>query len=323
MDTLKELKTIYELQEIKDDIIETEVLSHVEYKGKKFPIISFSIGSKDPAAPTLGLFGGVHGLERIGTHVVLSYLSSIMTQLKWDEELRESFKNYRLVSIPLINPAGMAYFKRANPRGVDLMRNAPTKANIENAMPLLSGQSYSKKIPWFRGDPNEMEIESRSVVEFVEKKLFQSQMSLSVDFHSGFGLKDRLWYPYGYTKSASIRQPEIDKLTNLFNETIPHHVYKIEPQCASYAIQGDLWDYLLDEHISRGQGIYLPWTLEMGSWSWVKKNPLQIFSAEGLFNPIKDHRYQRTMRRHFLLIDFLSKAVRNHKNWIGHESATI
>ena len=51
--------------------------------------------------------------------------------------------------------------------------------------------------------------------------------------------------------------------------------------------------------------MFLPWTLEMGSWAWVRKNPLQVFQALGFFNPIKPHRYARTMRRHARLVEFL------------------
>ena len=63
------------------------------------------------------------------------------------------------------------------------------------------------------------------------------------------------------------------------------------------------------------QNVFIPWTLEMGSWIWVRKNPLQIFKAEGFFNPVKAHRYDRTMRRHMRLIDFMFRAVRNYQSW--------
>lgn len=312
----KELETVQSLAKVKDDLIRTNVLDVVHYKNKEFPIISFSIGTQNKTAPVLGLFGGVHGLEKIGTHVVLSYLSSLFYQLKWDKDLRELFSKFRIVSIPLINPAGMAHFKRSNPRGVDLMRNAPIIKDVENTIPLVSGHTISSKLPWFRGTPGEMEKESHALVDFVQKEIFPSKVALSVDFHSGFGLVDRLWYPYGYTNNPSIMQPQIDSLINLFKNTIPYHVYQIEPQSASYGIYGDLWDYLFDEYLKHNpNGVYIPWTLEMGSWNWVKKNPLQLFNIEGLFNPMKDHRYNRTMRRHFLLIDFLAKASRNVVNW--------
>jgi hypothetical protein len=84
----------------------------------------------------------------------------------------------------------------------------------------------------------------------------------------------------------------------------------------AYTTHGDLWDYLLEKHFENNlSNLYIPWTLELGSWMWVKKNPLQIFSLMGLFNPVKQHRFNRIMRRHLLLLDFLKQMVRNSRSW--------
>jgi hypothetical protein len=53
----------------------------------------------------------------------------------------------------------------------------------------------------------------------------------------------------------------------------------------------------------------------MGSWLWVKKNPRQLFSRLGSFNPIKPHRLRRILRRHTALIDFLHRAVASRDPW--------
>jgi hypothetical protein len=53
----------------------------------------------------------------------------------------------------------------------------------------------------------------------------------------------------------------------------------------------------------------------MGSWIWIKKNPRQMFSALGIFNPVLPHRLQRTLRRHHALLDFLIRAAASHENW--------
>src|SRR6185295_12711058 len=63
----------------------------------------------------------------------------------------------------------------------------------------------------------------------------------------------------------------------------------VEPTARSYTIAGDLWDYLYDRAVERGRRL-LPLTLEMGSWAWVRKNPIQALTALGRFNPIKPHR---------------------------------
>ena len=34
------------------------------------------------------LIGGVHGLERIGTQVVMAWLSSFLARLAWDDSVR-------------------------------------------------------------------------------------------------------------------------------------------------------------------------------------------------------------------------------------------
>jgi len=68
-------------------------------------------------------------------------------------------------------------------------------------------------------------------------------------------------------------------------------------------------------------GLYLPLTLEMGSWLWVKKNPRHLFRYHSLFNPILPHRHQRILRRHFTLIEFLMSAVRSMPTWAPSTAA--
>ena len=199
IEKLQELKDIKSLiQSTDSEMVRCQELDHVVVEGEKLPIFSFEIGSQDPSSPVLGLFGGIHGLERVGTHVVISYLQSLLRQLKWDKDLKEQLKTSRIISIPLINPGGMAMHRRSNPNGVDLMRNAPVEAQDENKNSfLLSGHRYTNKLPWYRGKEGAaMEKEAAIVVDYVKEHMFEAQTSLSVDFHSGFGMVDRFWYPY-------------------------------------------------------------------------------------------------------------------------------
>jgi hypothetical protein len=312
---LPEIKSIRNLTHVADDdLVRFNELARVDLKNKSYPIISFEIGSKELDAPVLGLFGGVHGLERIGTHLVISYLQSLFKQMKWDDDLRELLKTSRIVSIPLINPGGMALHWRSNPNGVDLMRNAPVQAHGNNLPFMVSGQSYTNRLPWYRGDQTKMELESQTLVNYVEKYIYPAEMALTMDFHSGFGMVDRFWYPYAKTSDQFPNIREVQSLKDLIDETLPHHIYSIEPQSLSYTTHGDLWDHMYDNFRSdplNKNKLFIPWTLEMGSWNWVKKNPKQIFSALGLFNPMVDHRFDRTMRRHKSLIDLLFSATRN------------
>lgn len=316
MKDLPEQKKIRDLIHLADpELIRSTELARINIKNKSYPIISFQIGCPDPEAPVLGLFGGVHGLERVGTHVVLSYLQSLFTQIKWDDDLRDQLKTSRIVSIPLINPGGMASLSRSNPNGVDLMRNAPVESNGKNLPLLAGGHRISNKIPWYRGPEGApLEIESQTLINYVKKEIFSSVTALTVDFHSGFGMVDRFWYPYAKTTDQFPNIREVEALKDLIDETLNHHIYSIEPQSFSYTTHGDLWDYLYDEHQKdnmQNEKLFIPWTLEMGSWNWVKKNPKQLFSALGLFNPIISHRHSRTLRRHKPLIDFLFRASRN------------
>lgn len=320
------MKEIEEIQQIKELVrlhdsnwVRIEEIARVSFKNQSYPIHSFVIGSKNPTDPCLGLFGGVHGLEKVGTHVIIAWLNSLFKKLKWDRDLQKRLESSRIISIPLINPGGMAMHWRSNPNGVDLMRNSPVTADPEGLPFLLSGHNFSNKIPWYRGEPEKkMEVESQAVVDFVKKELFPSKCALSVDFHSGFGFVDRFWFPYAKTKNVFPKIKEVQALKDLLDETHPHHIYSIEPQSNQYTTHGDLWDYLFDMHNNDeelSKNIYIPWTLEMGSWNWVKKNPKQLLSPLGLFNPMVDHRYDRTMRRHKHLIDFLFTAIRNYPVW--------
>ncbi len=317
IEDLQELKDLKNLIQISDsNLVKTRELDSIIVDGKKFPILSFEIGTQDKSSPVLGLFGGVHGLERVGTHVVISYLQSLFGKLKWDSDLREQLRSSRIVAIPLINPAGMAMHRRSNPNGVDLMRNSPVEALDENKNSfLLSGHRISNKLPWYRGNEGApLEKESHTLIEYVKEQMFEAQTAISVDFHSGFGMIDRFWYPYAKCIGNFPNINEVLSLKDLLDDTLRHHIYKIEPQSHSYTTHGDLWDYIYDMHMEQNKDhekLFLPFTLEMGSWNWVRKNPRQIFSALGLFNPMIEHRFERTMRRHWPLIDFLFKATRN------------
>jgi hypothetical protein len=319
MKGLSELTRIEKLIENQGDLAQIKVLDTVKAFNKEFPIYGITIGTQDKTKPTFGLFGGVHGLEKIGTQCVTAYLESLFEQLRWDEDLRNRFKNVRLVSIPLVNPAGMYANTRSNPRGVDLMRNSPVEAP-DKPLFLVGGHRYSSKLPYFRGHANtEMEIESQALCDFVEEQMFESESALAVDVHSGFGVIDRLWYPFARSREPFPRQKEVESLGNLLSKSYPNHVYQIEPQSLTYTTHGDLWDHLFDKHYSIHGNVgplFIPWTLEMGSWMWVRKNPLQLFSAFGRFNPIKIHRYRRILRRHIPLFDFLVRAVKNYRTWI-------
>ena len=104
--------------------VDVRVAARLTAQGSTLPVYTVALGNPDaPAA--LGLFGGVHGLERIGSDVVITWLHSLAMRLPWDASLHALLERVRLVFMPIVNPGGMLRGTRANPQGVDLMRNAP------------------------------------------------------------------------------------------------------------------------------------------------------------------------------------------------------
>lgn len=296
-------------------LVRTEVLAYSEKNSQRMPIYKLSFGSTDPKAPVLGLVGGVHGLERIGSQVCLSLLHSFTELLLWDQGMQKALQNMRVFFIPILNPQGVYHKTRCNPRGVDLMRNAPVEA--ENPVRVLGGHRISSRLPWYRGQEGVLEIESLALIEGVKKEIFSSPLSIVVDFHSGFGWQDQIWFPYAKTAKPYPDLPIAHAFKELLDRTYPHHFYRVEPQARNYTTHGDLWDYLYDHYLEQRppQGVFLPLCLEMGSWMWVKKNPLQLFNVLGPYNPMKSHRQKRTLRRHNTFFEFLLRAALSPKAW--------
>jgi hypothetical protein len=311
---LRELETLLELLEPHARI---QVLTQVTARGSSLPVYSATLGTRDPAAPSLAFVGGVHGLERIGTQVVLAYLHTLSSRLSWDRVLADTLSRVRLVFVPLVNPGGMLLRMRSNPRGVDLMRNAPRGEGGRGTF-LLGGQRFSPRLPWYAGDAQECEPESRALFEVIEREVLCSDVSLAIDCHSGFGMLDRLWFPYARTRKPFPNLAEIVGLKRLLDLTLPHHVYRVEPQADAYTIEGDAWDYLYDRQRALAPSrVFVPLTLEMGSWAWVRKNPWQLWSLDGGFNPVLPHRIKRTLRRHLSLFDLLLHAIASHEAWVS------
>lgn len=282
--------------------------------GRSFRLYTACIGSDNPAAPAIGFFGGIHGLERIGTQLVLDYMRALVGRLEWDDLLLRQLESIRLVFMPIVNPGGMWQATRANPNGVDLMRNAPQDADAR--VPFLAGgQRVGAWLPWYRGRRGEpMEPEAAALLKLVEEELATRPLSIALDCHSGYGWADSIWFPYARTRKLMHHLPEMYALKSMFEGAHPHHGYKFEPQSHQYLLHGDLWDCAYDR--APVQNIFLPLTLELGSWLWIKKNPRQIFSRQGIFNPVMAHRTARVLRRHANLFDFLARAAFSSKRWL-------
>lgn len=316
MPGLPELRELERIIEFGQKHLEVKVACEVSAGNQHFPVYQLSMGNPDPGLPAIGFFGGIHGLERIGTQVLLSFLRGLLTRLAWDKSLHYLLQDVRLVFMPLMNPGGMWQSTRCNLNGVDLMRNAPIEA--EGKVPfLLGGQRISPQLPWFRGAAGaEMEIENQALCRVVQEELLSRRFSLAVDCHSGFGLRDRVWFPHAHSVHPIPNLADIIALEELFEESYPNHRYLFEPQSLHYRTHGDVWDYLYLQAQQNQSKTFLPLTLEMGSWLWVKKNPLQLFSRHGMFNPTAEHRLQRVLRSHTVWLYFLMRAAASHDNWM-------
>jgi hypothetical protein len=289
---------------------------------RQLPIYKVSYGSEDHRKPTLILVGGVHGLERIGTQVVKALLFSFNELVQWDAQIRKALEQIRVIFIPLVNPWGMALNRRSNAMGIDLMRNAPVEATGKT-FPLLSGHRIGASLPWYRGVANgPMELESSALIRDVLNEISEAEAAISLDVHSGFGFRDQLWFPYAKTLEPFGHLPEMMAIKRILDRTYPYHIYKVEPQALNYVTHGDLWDHIYDENLKINKKTYIPLCLEMGSWTWVRKNPSQLLLTGGIFDPILPHRRHRAYRRHHLLFDLLIRLLLNPGRWaaVGHQA---
>ncbi|MFT5788317.1 MAG: hypothetical protein ACI8SJ_000420 [Shewanella sp.] len=276
-------------------------LTEVTYKKVRYPVIAVELGSEDTDKPCVLFVGGVHGVERIGTQVILALLESLLVRLEWDSQLQHLLTEIRVAFVPIVNPIGLLNGTRCNGQHVDLMRNAPLDATTKVTF-LVGGQRVSSLLPWYRGK-NGMEQETLALIRYVESLQSNASSVISLDAHSGFGMSDHIWFPFASSQQPIKSLGQIYHLKQLYQASFPHHShYQFSPQSLIYRTHGDIWDYLATK---QHDTLLLPLTLEMGSWAWVKKNPRQIFNFAGLFNPQKQHRHVRTLRKHTVLMQFL------------------
>ncbi|WP_372781207.1 M14 family zinc carboxypeptidase [Litorivivens sp.] len=313
-----ELRHLNNLMMFSSPILRSRTLASVSLTPEEqLPVQALELGSESDDVPVLLFVGGVHGVERIGSQVVLAFLETLIQRLQWDHSLTGGLKHLRLVFVPILNPVGLIRQTRANGAGIDLLRNAPVDAPGKAAF-LVGGHRLGGWLPWYRGKSGAIEPEAKALFDLVMAETARSPCVLALDVHSGFGMYDRLWFPYARSREPVPRLAEFYALYQLMQRTYPHLDYVFEPQSRHYITHGDLWDWMALEAEASNR-LLLPLTLEMGSWRWVKKNPLQLRSLQGLFNPTKPHRLQRVLRRHVVLMEFLIRAARASDAWLPCE----
>ncbi len=312
---LQQLEAI--IQQDKQTHLRSKVLCRVSCEDDELPVYALTLGNSAHDIPCVTYVAGIHGLERIGTQVVIAFLEGLLERLKWDRVLAEILQRVRINILPLVNPVGMLNYTRANGRGVDLMRNAPVDSH-EKTIWLAGGHRISSRLPWYRGKASEvMQPEAKALCDFITHDVLPAPFSLVLDCHSGFGFRNQIWFPYARSRLEPIKHlKEVYYLRKLFMQTYPHQDYLFEPQSQHYLTHGDLWDFLYSQSLE-SSNVFLPLTLEMGSWRWIRKNPLQLRQLLGLYHPIKPHRLNRVLRSHLILMEFLLHATLSYENWLN------
>ena len=85
MPALPELRDLESIMEQGRGQLDVKVVCEVNVQGRPFPVYQLTLGNPDPNIPAIGFFGGVHGLERIGTQVLLHFLRGLLNRLQWDK----------------------------------------------------------------------------------------------------------------------------------------------------------------------------------------------------------------------------------------------
>jgi hypothetical protein len=86
--------------------------ANIQHDAIDFPVYSLTLGSRDPNAPTLLLTGGIHGIERIGSQVLIAWLETLLERLQWDTGLQQQLQQLQLVVMPIIADANAGRWKR-------------------------------------------------------------------------------------------------------------------------------------------------------------------------------------------------------------------
>ncbi|WCL49727.1 M14 family zinc carboxypeptidase [Leptospira sp. GIMC2001] len=289
--------------------------------GFRFPIHAIELGTpKAIRNNPVGLVAGVHGLETVGIRILLDFLEYILDKKNNDflPELKKG--KLGLVILPIVNPGGVALKSRSNPAGVDLMRNSGVEA--ESALPFFGGHKISSSLPYYRG--NTMEPESRALFRFVHKYFYSVKDAIMpvLDIHSGFGTIDHVWWPYARTKKPCIDTPLFEKMAYYLKTKMNHDVFKYGPQSETYTTHGDLWDRFYDnyfEHFRTSNtswsSRFLPITLEVGTWSDLKQDPMKIFRKRGIFNPARENKLETITGYRNFIRDFVLLSQTKLAHW--------
>jgi len=172
---------------------------------------------------------------------------------------------------------------RCNPQGVDLMRNAPIEAT-DRVPFLLGGHRISPYLPWYRGQQGLRWSAKSALCRTVQEELLARSFSIAVDCHSGFGSRDRVWFPYAHSVNPIANLADILTLEELFQQIYPNNKYLFEPQACNIAHMVTYGLPLSASTTRQNQNLFA-FDAGNGSWLWVKKNLANYFLVRACLIP--------------------------------------
>src|SRR5574343_61252 len=86
--------------------VQLHLLGEIPDASRAWPFYMVQVGQAAADKPALLLTAGVHGLERIGSQVLLAYLETLCARLSWDKSLHRLLEQVQLYVVPIVNPAG-------------------------------------------------------------------------------------------------------------------------------------------------------------------------------------------------------------------------
>lgn len=94
---LPELHQIEAIVKQNRDVLTSEVLCKISDNQQTLPIYVLKLETTRRNAPCISYVGGIHGLERIGTQVVLSFLETLLERMKWDKVFEDILNRVRII----------------------------------------------------------------------------------------------------------------------------------------------------------------------------------------------------------------------------------
>ena len=91
---LQQIETI--IQNASKEFLSHEILCHVFCDHDLLPVYALTLGNRAADIPCITFVAGIHGLERIGTQVVMAFLETLLKRLEWDLVFADILQQVRI-----------------------------------------------------------------------------------------------------------------------------------------------------------------------------------------------------------------------------------